>query len=76
MIAQMENMFNDKEQKGIILSTIHQAKGLESENIFFLIPAGAECPAPWARTKELQEVEKHLRYIGITRAKLNLYYVS
>lgn len=76
LVTKVENLFGDNEQRGIMLGTIHQVKGLEASNVFFLMPPGAECPAPWAKTAEQKEQERHLRYVGITRSRENLYYVS
>ena len=73
--TKLNSIFEDKTKTGIQLSTIHQAKGIESERVFFIMTKGNECPAPWAKT-EIQKVqEKNLRYIGITRAIEDLIYV-
>lgn len=76
LITKVEHLFNDKEQKGICLGTIHQVKGLEADRVFFLMPKGAECPAYWAKTEDQKEQDKNLRYIGITRSRHTLYYVD
>ena len=76
LLKSIEEVFSDKEKAGICLSTIHQAKGQESSRVFFLMPKGAECPAPWAKTEEQREQESNLRYIGITRAIVDLIYVA
>lgn len=76
LIKKIENVFSDKEKVGICLSTIHQAKGLESKRVFFLMPKGAECPGTWARTDEEKQQERNLRYIGCTRAIEDLIYVT
>lgn len=56
-----------------LLSTIHKAKGLESENVFIINPP-IEHPLamnhPIARKQEL-----NLHFVAITRTKLNLYWV-
>lgn len=76
LIKKIENVFSDTTRVGICLSTIHQAKGLESKRVFFLMPKGAECPAPWARTDEEKIQERNIRYIGVTRAQIDLIYVT
>lgn len=62
--------------KGIRLCTIHKAKGLEANRVFFLEPKGATCPHPMAKSKWQVEQEWNLRYVGITRAIKELVYVS
>lgn len=69
----IERIFTD-EIKGIILSTIHKAKGLENERVFFLCPE--LIPSRFAVLDWQYEQEENLRYVGITRAKRELIYVS
>lgn len=76
LVQRIESVFSDKEKVGICLSTVHQAKGLESKRVFFLMPKGAECPAPWARTEDEKIQESNLRYIGITRSIEDLICVT
>jgi DNA helicase-2/ATP-dependent DNA helicase PcrA len=57
----------------LILSSIHQAKGLEFEVVFFVyLDQGT---IPYKETYDTVE-EKRLFYVGITRAKKLLYLVS
>ena len=64
----------DKEEEKIVLSTIHQAKGLEWEAVFILNLAAGQFPNERASAEEggLQE-ERRLFYVAITRAKKHLY---
>lgn len=65
-------LFSD-ERKGIILSTVHKAKGLESGTVFI---AGPELlPAPWAKSMAEQEQEKNIHYVAVTRAMKRLVMV-
>ena len=66
------NIFSD-EVRGIMLSTIHKAKGLENDRIFFLLPE--LIPSKYATQDWQYEQEMHLKYVGITRAKRELIYV-
>lgn len=68
----IEDIFSD-EIKGIMLSTIHKAKGLENNRIFFLIPE--LIPSKFATMDWQYEQEENLRYVAITRAKRELIYV-
>ncbi|MFH1291718.1 MAG: UvrD-helicase domain-containing protein [bacterium] len=59
----------------IVLSTIHQAKGLEWNTVFVINLAGGAFPSDMA-WKEIDgiEEERRLFYVAITRAKKNLYF--
>jgi hypothetical protein len=61
--------------KGVVFSSIHRAKGLEADNVFFLMPKGAECPHPMAKSAWQRQQELNCLYIGITRARNVLTYV-
>lgn len=69
----IENIFSD-EVKGILLSTIHKAKGLENDRIFFLSPE--LIPSKFATQPWQLEQEQNLKYVAITRAKAELIYVQ
>ena len=76
VIGRIEAIFtDDRDSRGIKLSSVHKAKGLESENVFFLMPKGAECPHPMARTAWQREQEMNVLYVGITRSINCLTYV-
>ena len=69
----------DKEREGVpskkvILSTIHQAKGLEWHTVFLINLASGGFPNSRALTEDggLEE-ERRLFYVAITRAKENLF---
>lgn len=77
VIAKIESIFtDDKTTTGILLSSIHKAKGLEAKRVFILRPKGAECPHPMAKTYWQREQEYNLLYVAITRAIEELTYVS
>lgn len=59
---------------GICLSTIHKAKGLESDNVHII--CRSVMPQKYAKTKSEIQQEKNLIYVAITRAKHKLCYVS
>jgi DNA helicase-2/ATP-dependent DNA helicase PcrA len=62
-----------KTRNNLILSSIHQAKGLEFEVVFFVyLDQGI---IPYKETHDTIE-EKRLFYVGITRAKRLLYLIS
>lgn len=55
----------------VTLSTIHRAKGLEADRVFWL--NASLCPAPWAKQEWQQQQEVNLCYVATTRAKASLY---
>jgi DNA helicase-2/ATP-dependent DNA helicase PcrA len=75
--ARIEGVFtSNPDEPGIRLSTIHKAKGLEANRVFFLRPKGAGCPHPLARTPWQQAQERNLVYVAITRAIHELVHVA
>ena len=77
VLEKIESVFTDsRDSDAIRLSTIHKAKGLESDRVFFLMPEGGKCPHPMAKSAWQVEQERHLLYVGITRARKELVYVS
>lgn len=75
VVDHINYIFTDETTDGILLSSIHKAKGLEADRVFLLEPQGATVPHPMAKQSwELQQ-EWNLRYTAITRAKELLVYV-
>lgn len=68
----IRNIFSD-EIKGIMLSTIHKAKGLENDRILFICPE--LIPSKYATNDWMLQQERNLFYVAITRAKNDLIYV-
>jgi DNA helicase-2/ATP-dependent DNA helicase PcrA len=64
---------NENENNGIILGTLHSAKGLEFNAVF--LPYVSETILPYARYNKIADVEEERRllYVGMTRAKDYLY---
>lgn len=63
-----------EEEKPLTLSTIHSAKGLEWESVFFIGLMDGVLPASFSlNTQEDIEEEHRLFYVGITRAKNHLF---
>lgn len=63
-------------EASVVLSTIHQAKGLEWNTVFIISLTNASLPHPRAAMEEggLEE-ERRLFYVAITRAQRRLYLV-
>jgi len=68
-----EDNIMKKTRNNLILSSVHQAKGLEFEVVFFLYLD--KNVIPYKNTPDVVE-EKRIFYVGITRAKSILYLVS
>lgn len=73
VIAKIEALFTD-DKKGIILSTIHKAKGLEADNVHILNPE--LMPSPWAKKPWEKEQEENLTYVAYTRTKKKLSFIA
>lgn len=71
--AGINELFSDT-ATGIIFSTIHRSKGLETKNVWLLHPE--LLPHPNAKKDWQHQQEMNLKYIAITRAKENFYYVK
>ena len=67
----IDTIFTD-DLKGIVLSTIHKAKGLEANRVFIIRPD--LLPLPQCRKGWEFIQEKNLEYVAITRAKKDLIY--
>ena len=73
LVRLISKIFAD-DVEGIMLMTIHKAKGLEETNVFIIAPE--LIPHKLAVTEEAQLSESNLAYVAITRAKRNLYRVG
>lgn len=58
---------------GVVLSTLHKAKGLEWEAVFMVNVTEGSLPSAYATTETMIAEEKRLAYVGVTRAKRILY---
>ncbi|MBT4849253.1 ATP-dependent helicase [Candidatus Parcubacteria bacterium] len=57
----------------VVLSTVHQSKGLEWPAVFIMNLTTQSFPHPLAVTEHEQEEERRLLYVAITRAMKHLY---
>lgn len=74
LTERIKKIFSDENKSGICLSTIHKAKGLESDNVYilnkYLIPSKC-AKQEW----ELQQ-EENLLYVAYTRPKKILGFID
>lgn len=74
VIDKINKIFSDDDKSGIMLSTIHKAKGLESENVFIIhgeLMPSKHATKPWEIIQE-----QNLRYVAYTRAKSHLAFIT
>lgn len=63
------------DQLRITISTIHGAKGAESDNVMLLTDSVRKNQSLWKRTQYEEEDEVRVFYVGLTRAKQNLHLI-
>jgi superfamily I DNA/RNA helicase len=68
LIRIIENLFRNKAE-AVVLATVHKAKGLESDRVFWL---NHDYVSKWARQPWQKQQEVNLRYVAATRAKREL----
>jgi len=71
---ELEKMFVEDSNKGIVLSTIHKSKGLESDSVFILRPH--LIPSQYATEDWELRQEDNLKYVAITRARKLLVFIN
>ena len=74
LIDRIREVFGGEEGGGIMLSTVHRAKGLEADNVYILCPS--MLPNPFAKLPWEIETERNLTYVAYTRAKKTLSFIS
>lgn len=74
VIERIELIFKDDERSGICLSTIHKAKGLESNNVY-IICEELFYPKRAMRIPWQAEQENNIVYVAYTRAKHKLGFI-
>lgn len=73
LIYRIQTIFSDQES-AVCFSTIHKAKGIESESVYILQPS--LMPSVYAKNcKEIIQ-EKNLQYISVTRSKNDLIFIE
>lgn len=73
LIEHIDEMF-DENREGVILSTIHKAKGLEADNVYVL--CNSSMPSKLAKKDWEKVAEQNLIYVAYTRAKKKLGFIS
>lgn len=73
LINKISSIFKESGD-GVVLSTIHKAKGTENNRVFILLPK--LIPSQYATQVWQIEQEMNLMYVAITRAKNELIYIN
>lgn len=73
LIAEIEALFTEDARGVVRLSTIHKAKGLEANRVFWL---NSNYTLKKAKQEWQQEQENNLRYVAVTRAKDYLAFIE
>ena len=63
-------------EQGLVLSTIHSAKGLEWRKVFVMNLVEGKFPSAQAQLPEEREEERRLLYVAATRAMEHLYLLA
>ena len=74
LITKIKDIFKDRSNEGVMLTTVHKAKGLESENVYILSPS--LLPNKYAKKEWEIKAEEHLTYVAYTRAKKTLNFME
>lgn len=69
----IDTLFADK-ANAVVLATIHKAKGLEANKVFWLNRSA--CPSKWAKQAWQVQQEENLCYVAVTRAKQTLVIIE
>ena len=73
--AEIQDLFKPGDSvMRVVLSTVHKAKGLESERVF--VYRTDLMPSKWAKLDWMQQQEQNIIYVAYTRAMLELYLVE
>ena len=73
LIEHIKNVFKE-DSEGVCLSTVHKAKGLESENVYII--CHSSMPSKLATKEWEKQQELNIMYVAYTRAKNKLGFIS
>ena len=73
LIKHIQEIFKE-DSMGVCLSTVHKAKGLESENVYIL--CNSSMPSKLAVHDWEKQQEKNIMYVAYTRAKNKMGFIS
>lgn len=71
--ARINTVFSD-EAEGVVFSSVHRAKGLESEHVYLLHPE--LIPHPMCKAEWEISQEQNILFVALSRSKHSLYFVT
>lgn len=73
LIKHIQDIFKE-DSKGVCLSTVHKAKGLEADNVYIL--CNSSMPSKLAVHEWEKQQERNIMYVAYTRAKYKMGFIS
>ena len=71
----IKQLFGSEDDEAVLLSTIHRAKGMESERVYIAEPL--TLPLLWEGQKQWQEQqEQNLLYVALSRSTKDLFLIG
>ena len=75
LASSIKQLFGSEDEKAILLSTVHRAKGMESERVYIAEPL--TLPLIWENQKQWQEQqEQNLLYVALSRSTKDLFLIG
>lgn len=71
VVDKIDDLFS--RESGVLLSTVHKAKGLEARDVYIL--ESKDIRSKFARLSWQKEQEKNIEYVAVTRSKGKLVYM-
>ncbi|MBW4536408.1 MAG: UvrD-helicase domain-containing protein [Pleurocapsa minor HA4230-MV1] len=73
--SNIKQLFGSEDDEAVLLSTVHRAKGMESERVYIAEPL--TLPLLWEGQKEWQEQqEQNLLYVALSRSTKDLFLIG
>ena len=75
LASSIKQLFGSEDDEAVLLSTIHRAKGMESEKVYIAEPL--TLPLIWEGQKQWQEQqEQNLLYVALSRSTRDLFLIG
>ncbi|NJO95043.1 MAG: ATP-dependent helicase [Pleurocapsa sp. CRU_1_2] len=75
LASSIKQLFGSEDDEAVLLSTIHRAKGMESERVYIAEPL--TLPLIWESQKQWQEQqEQNLLYVALSRSTKDLFLIG
>ena len=75
LASSIKQLFGSEDDEAVLLSTVHRAKGMESERVYIAEPL--TLPLIWESQKQWQEQqEQNLLYVALSRSTKDLFLIG